>query len=103
MLRITTLFVIICLAARSAMAVDVVAMWDFSNPDLSEKRFRSALGVTSGSEHSDAHKRSTHPDPIAPRSCGICWQDSRSARPSLCPAPSRCVARRPQSPRVTPL
>ena len=50
MLRVSTYFAVICLAASSAMAVDVVAMWDFSNPDLSEKRFRSALESAAGDD-----------------------------------------------------
>jgi tetratricopeptide (TPR) repeat protein len=32
-----------CLLAGPAFAIDVAQLWDYSNPELSEKRFRSAL------------------------------------------------------------
>lgn len=37
-------------AAASALAVDLTALWDFSNPALSEERFRSALASASGDD-----------------------------------------------------
>lgn len=37
--------VVLALPAVAAAAVDVAALWDFSNPALSEQRFREALGA----------------------------------------------------------
>ena len=38
------------LVAARALADDVLSHWDFSNPALSEERFRSALKTASGDE-----------------------------------------------------
>jgi len=47
-LRTIAFISIICLMPRAALAVDVAQLWDFSNPELSEKRFRLALNTAVG-------------------------------------------------------
>jgi tetratricopeptide (TPR) repeat protein len=47
---LTAPFFASCLAANSAMAIDVAPLWDFSKPDLSEQRFRSALRTAAGDD-----------------------------------------------------
>jgi tetratricopeptide (TPR) repeat protein len=39
-----------CLGSTSAVAVDVNALWDFGNPQLSESRFRAALQSARGDD-----------------------------------------------------
>jgi tetratricopeptide (TPR) repeat protein len=41
---------ILVLAATSAHAIDLAPMWDFSQPALSEQRFRAALATASGDD-----------------------------------------------------
>jgi tetratricopeptide (TPR) repeat protein len=38
------------IAANPAMAVDLTALWDFNQPELSEKRFKQALQTASGDD-----------------------------------------------------
>ena len=40
----------VCLAAPVQAAVDLDALWDFARPDLSEQRFRQALGAAQGDD-----------------------------------------------------
>jgi len=39
-----------CLIAAQAMAADIMALWDYKNPALSEQRFRDALATARGDE-----------------------------------------------------
>jgi len=44
------IFLITCLVAPLAQADNIMSLWDFSNPALSEERFRSAMKTASGDE-----------------------------------------------------
>jgi tetratricopeptide (TPR) repeat protein len=50
MVRTLAVFLIGYLAGAPAMAIDLAALWDFSNPELSEQRFRSALETAAGDD-----------------------------------------------------
>ncbi|MDZ7869374.1 MAG: hypothetical protein U5L02_09295 [Rheinheimera sp.] len=39
-----------CLVSSSALAVDTASLWDFNNPELSERRFQSALKTAKGDD-----------------------------------------------------
>lgn len=50
MIRKLTLILSASFVAAPALAVDILSLWDFRNPALSEERFRSALRTASGDE-----------------------------------------------------
>lgn len=50
MIRKILVALVSCLVAVPVLAVDVLALWDFKNPTLSEQRFRSALQSAKGDE-----------------------------------------------------
>ena len=50
MIRKLLLALATCLIATQAMAADIMALWDYKNPALSEQRFRAALATASGDE-----------------------------------------------------
>ena len=50
MIRIAHLAVAAALVATSAKAIDVNFLWDFSQPEVSEQRFRAALKTAAGDE-----------------------------------------------------
>jgi tetratricopeptide (TPR) repeat protein len=43
-------FITCLLAAPPAMAIDLTTLWDFSDPEVSEQRFRAELAKTSGDD-----------------------------------------------------
>lgn len=47
---IAVLVIASCMTATSAMAIDVTPLWDFSKPDVSEQRFRTALETAEGDD-----------------------------------------------------
>lgn len=44
------LAVLVLTLGTSAMAIDLVPLWDFDRPDISEQRFRTALATASGDD-----------------------------------------------------
>ncbi|MFD0739549.1 tetratricopeptide repeat protein [Lysobacter koreensis] len=50
MIRKLILILMASFVAAPVLAVDILSLWDFSNPALSEQRFRSALGTANGDE-----------------------------------------------------
>lgn len=49
-LRQLTVWIVAGFVASPAMALDLEPLWDFSNPQLSEQRFRAALQTASGDD-----------------------------------------------------
>lgn len=50
MIRITGLIAVALLVTPSVNAIDLAALWDFSQPDVSEERFRAALETATGDD-----------------------------------------------------
>ena len=48
--RLLASLVFIVLTPHNAMAIDLTALWDFSKPEVSEKRFRAALETAKGDD-----------------------------------------------------
>jgi tetratricopeptide (TPR) repeat protein len=46
----TALILLLLTFESSTMAIDLAPLWDFSNPELSERRFREALATASGDD-----------------------------------------------------
>ena len=48
--RLLASLVFIVLTTNNAMAIDLTPLWDFSKPELSERRFRAALETAKGDD-----------------------------------------------------
>ena len=50
MKRLLASLVFIAITTQNAMAIDLIPLWDFSKPELSEQRFRAALETAKGDD-----------------------------------------------------